>query len=797
MSEQPQSLSGNPEESGGGFSLDVIGMILRFLRYWWLFVICAVIAVAWAYIRNRYTPDVYSATANVQILKNEAQEVDLTILEGGRLGSKSFNYENEAAILNSRRMMEKVVKSLDLNTVYFAEGKVQTVELWKDDLPFELTWLGDETQTFSTPLLLIHFQTSTDITISNREGKNPQNAMVGERINYNGHEFTIDLKQNYSPGQLAGQEYLVRRIPLRSAIGSLRAGINLARYSKGSDIVTVSYTGTSKAKNEAIVDSLISLYNQDGMADRQRVSVGTEKFISDRLNLLHRELDTVESGLVDFMQVEGMVNVESATGRLLTQETEAERRFFETEMQKRLTETFKDGMVTGKDYALLPDNIGIDQGSINSLIARYNEIALERQERLVSSTRENPKVKNLETRLDEVKENMIKSIDGYIRDLDLTLDTFKERESSSASELHYIPEKEKVVRGIMRQQEIKEQLYLFLLQKREEAAMKYAVTSPIIKVVDYAHSSGPIAPNRQMFYILALAIGLALPFGILFLLFMFDNKVRTKQDIESFLPGYPILAEIPETRESKALVGKNDHSNLAEAFRILRTNLMFFKANPNEEGQGRVVYATSTIKGEGKTFVALNVAHTFATTGKKTLIIGADLRNPQTHKYYDLIKDGVGLSNYLSDDSIEFEDLISYRHPEFNNLDLIIAGQIPPNPAELLMDHRFGDLIAEARRRYDYIIVDTAPTMLVSDTLLISKYADAILYLVRANHTRKPVLAHIRETKKAGKLHHIGIVLNAVNEKAGYGYGYGYNYGYGYGYSEDQYIPRWKFWKKR
>lgn len=777
-------------------SADFVGQIMRYLRFWRIFILCLVIGLVVAYLYNRYTPDVYSAGSKVIVQKEDNQEVDLSVLETGKLRAKGVNFENEGALLQSRRILGAVVDNLELNTLFYTEGNVQTVEVWKEDLPFKVTWIGDDLLG-GTSMMDLDFITSTKFRVGDSNGENAKEAMVGDTVNFNGERFIIDLKQSLSNDYLKDKSYLFRRVPMRSAINGLKSGLTIEPYGKESDILSIAYQGPIKSKNETIVDTLVSVYNRDGVTDNQRISKGTERFISERLNLLYEELDTVESGLVDYMQSQGIVTVESSSDRLMGKETEAEQRWFETEMQKQMTEVFKDALVSGEPYSLLPNNMGIDQGSINSLTDRYNQIVLERQERLVSSTRENPKVKNLEERLDELKSNILNSINGYIRDLDLTLETFKSREQESSSRLSQIPEKEKVVRGIMRQQEIKEQLYLFLLQKREEAAMRYAITAPIIKVVDYAYSSGAVAPNREMVYVVAIIVSLIIPFSILYLMFLFDTKIRSREDIEIRLPDIPIMAEIPFVRQDKKLIEANDRSNLAEAFRILRTNLMFFKADASREGKGKVIFSTSTIKGEGKTFVALNIAHSIATTGKKTLVIGADLRNPQTHRYYDLPKEEIGLSNYLSDDSLSMDDLLNHKHKEFKHLDLIIAGPIPPNPAELLMDGRFEQLLEEARSRYDYIIVDTAPTMLVSDTLLVAPYADAMLYMVRADYTRKDLMNHIGDSIKAGKMHHLGLVINGVGEKAGYGYGYGYNYGYGYGYSEGSYIPRWKFWKRR
>jgi len=352
------------------------------------------------------------------------------------------------------------------------------------------------------------------------------------------------------------------------------------------------------------------------------------------------------------------------------------------------------------------------------------------------------------------------------------------------------------LRSIERQQTIKESLYLFLLQKREEASVAKAITSPSIKVVDYAMTNYiPIAPKRSIIYLAALLIGLLIPFGIVYTLFLLDTKIHSRLDFDRLSPNIPIVAEIPFIIEDQRIITKNDRSVLAESFRILRTNINYL-VPLKKEGECPVIYTCSSIKGEGKTFVSLNLALTLSSLDKKVLLVGADLRNPQLHKYLNLNKNRIGLSNYLYDPTTDWKNLINEK--VFNNeyLSIIFAGVVPPNPAELLSNGRFEELLNILKKQYDYIVVDTAPTILVTDTLLISQFADLTVYVTRADHTDKKLLTYSKGLKEQDKLVNVSYVINNVGGEKGYSYGYKYsygygytyryNYGYGYGYGEDE-----------
>ena len=401
-----------------------------------------------------------------------------------------------------------------------------------------------------------------------------------------------------------------------------------------------------------------------------------------------------------------------------------------------------------------------------------------------------PAVLELQATQKGLKNNIKASLATYKKVLQSKIGAISQISSGQSQQYAALPFQEKAIRSIERQQEIKEALYIILLEKREEAAVNLAIINPSIKMVDYAKPNDkPISPKRAIVFLAALFIGVAIPFGIIYVYFMMDTKIHTKKDVEAVVKDIPVIAEIPHIPDADKMVKYLDRSVLSEAFRMLRTNLNFLMKDTK---QSQVIFTTSTIKGEGKTFVSMNLAITLSTLGKKVILIGADLRNPQLHKMLNITRHQKGVTNYLHDTVTQLDDIIE-KGAQYNlKLDFIFSGTIPPNPAELLSNGRFELLLEELKKEYDIVMVDTAPTLLVTDTTLIANLADLLVYVTRANHTDKNLLHFINELKALKKISNAGIVLNNVGEQKGYGYKYGYsysykyNYGYGYGYGADE-----------
>ncbi len=402
--------------------------------------------------------------------------------------------------------------------------------------------------------------------------------------------------------------------------------------------------------------------------------------------------------------------------------------------------------------------------------------------------------------LKSLRSSLLDNIESTRRAINIELNELNQRESSSESEFSNFPGLERGIRGIERQQQIKEQLYLFLLRRREEAAISFASTASVARVVDPAYTiNEPVDPKPWLILVGGFVIGLLIPLAILFIKNMLDTKVHHKGDLQPLTKTVPFIGEIPRiSNEQSEFIQVNDRSPLAESFRILRTNLAYLVQN-KDKSRGEIIFVTSTIKGEGKTFVSFNMARTLATTKQKVLIIGADIRNPKLHRYADASTVEKGLSDYLYDYEVKEDDIITKSATEDEiKVDMVMSGAIPPNPAELFMSDRMKQLLDYTAQEYDFVIVDTAPTMIVTDTLLISPLADTTLYITRAEYTDKKLLDFPKDLKQQGKLKSPAIILNDVDySKFSYGAKYGYSYGYGYGYGAEK-ESRWKrLFKKR
>jgi len=571
-----------------------------------------------------------------------------------------------------------------------------------------------------------------------------------------------------------------------AATRKLKGGLEVSMLGKGSDLLTLSHSSQSKPRSEAILNAVAEVFNEDGITDRQQISKRTIDFIDERFKSLAKELDSIEVDIKDFKKSNNFINIESDAEVSLTQRTMAEGQVYDVENQLIITDLLAETLDDGNsDSDLLPANIGIGDSNLNILIDQYNELVVQRDNYAVSAGENNPKITILNDKLKNGQNNIMASIDSYKSQLNASKKQLIGRNQRYAGQVAGLPLKEKLLRSRERQQEIKQTLYLFLLQKREEAAINLAITEPSLKIVEYALSSGaPISPNSRNIYLMALILGVGIPFGAIYGFNLLNTKIKDKNDVVNNVGNIPILAEMPRIKGGNLIFDNpTDRSVQSEAFRILTANVNYILPTTNSS-DGKVIYCTSTIKGEGKTYVAMNLSLALSSINKKVLLIGADLRNPQIHNYVSKDKNEPGLSNLLYDDAFDWHSSVLKGFDKHPNHDILLSGSIPPNPTQLLTNGRFEQLIEEAKTIYDYIIVDTAPTILVTDTLLISRLADATIYLVRADYTEKNLLEFSKGLSKSGKLKNMAYVLNDVGSSKAYGYSYNYGYGYGYGSTE-------------
>lgn len=766
---------GNQEE------INLKEQIQQYAQYWHWFLLSLIICLSCAYIKLRYSTYNYISQATILIKDDKnASLSEIAIFEDLGLTGSSLNksqFENEIEILKSRRLLTEVVDSLKSNISYYRQGKVITSEIY--DKPFTLK-IYDESiiETLGSKTFIVEIISDKKFKIKEGEEGVEKSYSFGEPFDASFGPIALISNKEKKPNDT----FIITLRNTESAVSSLRSSINIESVSKNSSILKISIITPQRRKAELTLNTLVDAYNKDAIDDRNLVSKNTANFIANRLDIITAELDSVETDNVIFKEENGLTDIIAEGQIFIENANELNKKQVAVATQKELLKSMADYLESSDKYSLLPSNLGIENTNIAETINNYNELLLRRQRLLKSSTEENPVLVEMSDEIAQFKENVKENLNTVVKALEIEDKDLRRQQGRVGGKISQIPSIAKSSRYIERQQAIKESLYLYLLQKREETAISLAVTTPKAKIVDRAYSSkSPVSPKTRIIYLIAFVVGIIIPFGLIFLKFFFDTKIHNRVDLEREVPNLPILGEIPliDNKEDE-VIKNNDRSVLAEAFRILRTNLGYFiKGNQN----GNVIFVTSTIKGEGKTFVAYNLAITLTSTGKSVLLIGADIRNPQIHRYIDKNEWTIGLSEYLFDSSVEVDAITNTVDIDSQNFDVILSGRIPPNPAELLMSDRLEKIIEEVRGKYDYVIVDTAPTLLVTDTLLISQLADTTVYVCRAEYTDKKLLQYPKELYDEGKLKNIAFAINGIKIT---NFGYGSKYGYGYGYGQEQ-----------
>ncbi|MFT4847613.1 MAG: capsular exopolysaccharide synthesis family protein [Sediminicola sp.] len=768
------------------YAADILELIKRYLRQWPWFVLSILICLIASNLYLRYTPKVYSTSAKILILE-EGNGLNLD-MEGVLLNKSRVNLANEIEILTSYRMMEKVEEELDLSSVFSVQGDIKIAHL--DTLPFSYKQIrGDDMlsngRSFVVTVTPTAFEVYNIYTDSTTLIANHDTYLIHHNL-----PFQIKIESPEQLSESLGGQYNISLRSKQASIMALKRALKAQPGENYSEILKLTIQGQNTSRSEKTLNVIIRTFNEDGMADRQLVSKRTLEFIDERFIFLSKELDSIELGKKEFKQENNLFTMESDAANSLQSEIIADDEVFRLENQLALSELLDEAMNTSNNKSkLLPANFGLESAAINGLIDSYNTAILNSEKLISNGGINNPLVRQSKLQLVDLRNNINNSLRAFQDQLKLSQKQLTSRDKKFKSEVYNLPQKEKLLRAIERQQTIKESLFLLLLQKREEASISLAVTEPSIKVVEFPISNGaPVSPKPKAAYVGALMVGFIVPFGVFFVVFLLDVKIHGKNDIERLKSDIPIVGEIPKINEgSKAVFSNpNDRSVLAESFRIFSSNVKYILPI-KEDGKGSVICVTSTIKGEGKTFISLNLSLAFSSLNKKVLLIGSDLRNPQLHSYIDVDKNQSGLSNYLHDKDNDWKDSLIGEFKDHSSHDILISGVIPPNPPNLLTNGRLDALLEEARTLYDFIILDTAPTIAVTDTLLISNLADATVYVVRANFTEKDLLGYSIGLAKNRKLNNMAYVINQVGANGGskYGYKYGYNYGYGYGYSDE------------
>lgn len=756
----------------------------KYLPFWYWFVICLLVALISTKIYLRYQNDIYQSKTIVKILDDANSDFKMPTSGVNFFTRNKINIENEKEIIKSNRLLKIVVQKLQLYNKFFTEGKIKNSEEYGKSTP-RIEWIGSEERTNEFKGLWKITYDSKGYFWDNDDKK---------RQYYKIYDIEGIAMRVVPPIQLFNSTNIlnINKISLNDAISDLKAKIEVELVGKESDLLQITTNGPLINKNNAILNTLNEVFDRDGREDRQQVSKKTIEFVNARFEYLFKELDTIELNKADYKKEQKLSFLESDSQSLLGTKTVTFSEYEQAKTQSLLSDIIISALNQVKDNELLPTNIGLEEMKVNGLVEEYNKVVLEAQKIITSAGENHPSVQKLIEVQKNLKNNVRYSLNAYQKVLAIKIQAIDKVKALQEYQFAALPYQEKTIRSIERQQKIKETLYLLLLQKREEASINLAITNPSIKIIDESISnSTPHSPKRAIYYLIAVILGFFVPFGIIFIYYLFDTRIHTRKVIEDELDDIPIIAEIPFIEETSKIVRKNDHSVLSEAFRILVANLDFI-IDKNDKS-APAIFVSSTIKGEGKTFIATNLALTLASLGKKVIIVGTDLRNPQLHKALKSNKGEIGLVNLLLQPELSFNDCVCHEDINDIPLDIVYSGVIPPNPTEILANGRFESILDDIKKVYDYVIVDTAPTLLVADSTIITKYADTTLYLIKANYTDKQILPYIKNLKNQNKITNTAIVFNNIGQNEGYGkgyaYSYQYNYGYGYGYNMSTLLP--------
>ena len=764
-----------------GDSIDIKKEAGYYLFFWPYFLAGIVIAMVSAFLYLKTADRIYTSSAQLQI-KKPAEDA-ASFLTGGMefFGFDQVNVENDIAVLTSQHILSQVVTRLDLQTKIYTVGRVNA-QLQFDN---EYTRFVD----LKSPNNYLYW----DVEIANQKASFTRDTLSftinkGEVFKYQESEIVL-----HDSLFLQDQTLIIQRQPLNDAVATLRNNLTATAASERGEIINLKFNGVNKKRNEVILNTIMQVMQDDQVVDKQLISKVSLAFINDRLEGLTKSIDTLSQNTIAYQMANGIFDPAAQTGNALANIVKGQEEVFGIGIQLEIAKALLEKLENQASYQILPANIGIENESVNTLVNSYNTVVTQRNNLLMSATTKSPMVLQLSSQLDNAKAAIIQGVTRYIEGLETSLDGFKNMEATTKGIVASLPSKKNTLRAYARDFKIVEELYVFLLERKEEASISYISALPNIKLLSYGVSvRNPIAPRVQIIYLAALLLGVLVPFGIFFLLKMLDTKINTRDDLEAGLKGITILGEMPLADDAKE-TNESGRGLTAESTRVLRSGLSF----QLQTDKTNVICITSTIKGEGKSFVSYNLALSYSALGKKVILVGADLRNPQLHKFLGQKRENLGLTTYLSNQNYNDIPSLITKSATPGGLDYLLTGAIPPNPSELLMRSRFKQLLEELKQSYDVILIDTAPLLLVSDTTAILPLCDSVVYVARSQYSEKKTFSFILNMQQRENVPPFGMVLNGMRAGAAtgtnygykyrysYGYGYSYNYGYGYGYGSD------------
>ena len=779
-------------------------LLFRYLIHWPWFVVSIIICIACAWGYLRLTTPIYNISATVLIKDekkgggaNMSSELEKMGLKG--FVSSSSNVDNEIEVLRSKSLAREVVNNLGLFVTYMDEDEFPSKELYHTS-PVLVSLTHQEADKLPGRMEINMILQPTgalgvQITVGEKEYRKQFDKLPAV---FPTDEGTVaffannDTLSAVCPENITKERHITAFINrpfsvLKEYVNSL----SIAPTSKTTSVVVISLENTNTRRGRDYINKLLEMYNINANNDKNEVAQKTAEFIDERIGIISKELGSTEQDLENFKRSAGITDLSSEAQIALTGNAEYEKKRVENQTQINLVMDLQRYM-KGNEYEVLPSNIGLQDAASAGAIDRYNQMLVERKRLLRTSTENNPTIINLDTSIRAMRTNVQATLDATLKGLQITKEDLAREASRYSRRINDAPTQERQFVSIARQQEIKSGLYLMLLQKREENAITLAATANNAKIIDEALADdNPISPKKTIVYLAALVLGVGLPVGVIYLIGLTKFKIEGRADVEK-LTSLPVVGDIPlaDEKTGSIAVFENQNNLMSETFRNVRTNLQFMLENGKN-----VILVTSTISGEGKSFISANLAISLSLLGKKVVIVGLDIRKPGLNKVFNIPKKEHGITQYLTNTTANLMDFV--QPSDINkNLFILPGGTVPPNPTELLARGGLEKAIETLKANFDYVILDTAPVGMVTDTLLVGRVADLSVYVCRADYTHKAEYTLINELAIEKKLSKLCTVINGVDLKKrkygyyyGYGkygkyYGYGKRYGYGYGYGE-------------
>ena len=791
-------------------NIDVKELLFKYLIHWPWFVgaVVACLIAAWVYLHVS-TP-VYNISATV-LIKDDKKGGSAGMLSGlESLGldgmiSSSQNIDNEIEVLRSKTIVKEVVEDLGLYISYTDEDEFPSRNMYKTS-PVQVSLTPQEADLLEEPMIVkmaLQPQGSMDVTvkIDDDEYQKHFEKLPAVFPTDKGTLAFFLTPDSVLSSKRTSEETTASEKTTRNITATINKPLAVAKWccknmtieptSKTTSVAVISLKNSNVQRGKDFINKLLEMYNINTNNDKNEVAQKTAEFINERIGIISKELGSTEKDLESFKRGAGITDLTSDAQIALTGSAEYEKKRVENQTQINLLQDLQKYM-QNEGYEVLPSNIGLQDLNLAAAINRYHDVLVERKRLLRTSTENNPTIINLDTSISAMKENVQVSLDRVLRGLFITKADLDREASRYSRRISEAPGQEREFVSIARQQEIKAGLYLMLLQKREENAITLAATANNAKIIDEAIADdAPVAPRSKITYLIALILGVGIPVGVIYLLELTKFKIEGRADVEK-LTSAPIVGDIPLTDEKQGAIAvfENQNNLMSETFRNVRTNLQFMLGNGK-----KVILVTSTVSGEGKSFISGNLAISLSLLGKKVVIVGLDIRKPGLNKVFNISKREQGITQYLANPEKNLMDLVQLSDVS-KNLYILPGGTVPPNPTELLARDGLDKAIETLKKNFEYVILDTAPVGMVTDTLLIGRVADLSVYVCRADYTRKNEYTLINELIDGNKLPNLCTVINGLDLKKrkygyyyGYGkygkyYGYGKRYGYGYGYGE-------------